>query len=197
MNLPAPQLWIVAGPNGAGKSTLVERYTNFLTRYNIAAINPDVIAGEIDPIDPTRAALSAGKEALRRQDAFLSEMRSFLVETTFSGKHELGLMRRASALGYKVNCVYIGVNSPKQLDFRVRERVSAGGHFVPSADIMRRYERSLKNLPKAITISDRVYILDNSLKNHRLILSIEKGRKKYASERIPQWCVNHLQDALG
>lgn len=183
------QLWVVAGPNGAGKSTVVQRHAEILNRYNVPVINPDDIAREIDPDDPARAALSAGKEALRRQEQFLSQSRSFLVETTLSGKRELEFMRRASASGYKVNLVYVGVESADISAFRVGERVRRGGHHVPETDVQRRYSRSLANLNEAVKSVDRVYVLDNSGKSLRLVLSIEEGRRKYISQNMPLWCL--------
>ncbi len=183
-----PQLWLIAGPNGAGKSTLVDRHAYFLLRYDVPVIDPDLIARQMDPGDPAHAALSAGREALRLQEAFLAAGRSFLLETTFSGKRELELIRRASASGYKVNCVYVGIGSPNQSIFRVRERVTRGGHRVPSADVARRYSRGLGNLAQVTTKVDRLYILDNSGRSHRLILSLENGRRKYVSKDLPGWC---------
>ena len=54
-----PQLWVVAGPNGAGKSTLTRRYLE----GRLPIVNPDVIAQELAPADPTRARvrLQAGR----------------------------------------------------------------------------------------------------------------------------------------
>jgi predicted ABC-type ATPase len=179
---------MVAGPNGAGKSTLVNRYTDLLKRNDVPVINPDVIAKDMEPFDPARAALGAGKEALRLQEAFLAEKRSFLVETTFSGKRELELMKRASVSGYKVNCVFVGIDSPDKSAFRVEQRAIRGGHSVPDADVARRYERGLENLAQVISKVDRLYLLDNSGRSHRLILSIENGRRKYISQDVPGWC---------
>jgi antirestriction protein ArdC/phage/plasmid primase-like uncharacterized protein/predicted ABC-type ATPase/proteasome lid subunit RPN8/RPN11/predicted RNA methylase len=184
----SPQLWVVAGPNGAGKSTVVQRYADILSRHSVPVINPDDIAREMDPDYPARAALSARKEALRRQEELLSRGRSFLVETTLSGKREVEFMRQAAASGYKVNLVYVGVESPDVSTFRV------GGHNVPKADIQRRYSRSLANLDEAVKSADRVYVLDNSKRSRRLVLSIEQGQRKHVSKNMPPWCKKVLME---
>jgi predicted ABC-type ATPase len=66
-----PQLWVVAGPNGTGKSTLTGRY--LVGRLPI--VNPDTIAQKLDPANPTRARVRvrAGREAIRRQEALLTQ----------------------------------------------------------------------------------------------------------------------------
>lgn len=40
--------------------------------------------------------------------------------------------------------------------------MARGGHDVPPQDVIRRFSRSLENLPKAVNLADRVTILDNS-----------------------------------
>ena len=111
----------------------------------------------------------AGRIALKQRSALLAERRSFVIETTLTGHSELHLMRAAKAQGYKVNLVYVKIASPEQSNSRVCTRVATGGHDVPEQDIFRRFARSLENLPKAIAISDRVRILDNVGRAHRLL----------------------------
>ena len=49
---------------------------------------------------------------------------------------------------------------------RVAARVARGGHDVPAQDVIRRYARSLENLPRAMQLADKVTILDNSFGNY-------------------------------
>ena len=180
-----PQLWVVAGPNGAGKSALTSRYL----AGRLPIVNPDVIAQELDPADPTRirVPLQAGREALRRQEVLLTQGVDFAVESTLSGKRELRLLRRARAAGYKVTLVYIGVNSPDVSLGRIAQRVTEGGHHVPTADVDRRYARSMAHLSTALRSVDRAYVLDNTGQRYRLLLSMEGGRVKRLSRRLPPW----------
>jgi predicted ABC-type ATPase len=42
-------------------------------------------------------------------------------------------------------------------------------------------------LSDAIDLADRAFVLDNSGENRRLLLSIERGRVKHLSNRLPHW----------
>ena len=87
--------WLLAGSNGAGKSTYapnlpVEKF-----------INPDDIARQLKPDAPEEAALSAGREALRRiLDSIKGKRASFAVETTLSGRFHLQAVRDAKRAGW-------------------------------------------------------------------------------------------------
>lgn len=193
-----PQLWVVAGPNGAGKSTLVSKSSKLLDKYNIPVINPDNVARSYSPENPNAegVALNAGREALRLQDHLLSAKTSFVIETTLSGNHELALMNQAKTTGYKVNLVYIGVNTPGVSRRRVRQRVQDGGHNIPPPDVERRYLRSMSNLSKAMQAADRFYILDNSEKRPKLMYSMERSREKHVASHTPDWIKKHCPELL-
>lgn len=182
-----PQIWIVAGPNGAGKSTLVNRFN----RDRIAFINPDVLFAA----NPEAGLIGAGRRALELQKRFLDERRDFLIETTFSGKRELGLMRSAARAGFKVNLVFVAVESALLSQGRVAVRVAEGGHHVPWEDIRRRRERTLANLPIGLDIADRAVLFDNSGEKHRLLLVKDKGRLRRVARSIPAWLTPHLPKA--
>ena len=175
---------MIAGPNGAGKSTLAIR---FGIDSRLPVINPDVIAKEMNPENPEASALQAGKEAIRRQRGYLANSQSFAVETTMSGKRELDLLRSAKDAGYKVNLVYCGVADPKDSLSRVSLRATMGGHNVPPADIIRRYERSMENLPEALKIADRTFVLDNSGAKHKLTMTMEHGVARFMTKDQPEW----------
>jgi predicted ABC-type ATPase len=113
-----PQIWIVAGPNGAGKTTVTDRW--FTPR--IPVVSPDTLAF-LQKLNP----LQAGRAAIQLQERLLADRSSFSIDTTFSGKRELVLMRRAAAIGYKVNLVFICLETPALCQARVLERVGSGG----------------------------------------------------------------------
>ncbi len=185
-----PQLWVVAGPNGSGKTTLTMRH---LKRFptNIPVVNPDEIAKEINPeqIDSPKVALQAGKQALRQQRYLLASRQSFLIETTFSGNHELRLIGKAQAQGYRVNLIYIALRDATRNISRVASRVAAGGHNIPTADIIRRYGRSLANAPKGMFNADRAFVVDNSRKRHQLLFTRKHGLIHFVTPEYlqPEW----------
>jgi predicted ABC-type ATPase len=98
-------------------------------------------------------------------------------------------MRAAKKAGYRIDLVFIGLAHPALGAERVAARVAKGGHHVPPADIARRYERSMENLPKALLLADWATILDNSnaLEPFRLIARIRSGRVTHLAGRRPEW----------
>ena len=173
-----PQLWIVAGPNGAGKTTVADRWL----APRIPVVSPDAIAAQ-ESVSPVQA----GKTAIREQEQLLATGTSFGVDTTFSGNRELVLMQRAADAGYKVNLVFVCVESLALCQARILERIESGGHAVPPEDVARRYGRSLNNLTAAFVLAERVFVLDNTGEKRRLLLSVERGRVKHLSSHLPTW----------
>ncbi|MBW8067788.1 MAG: AAA family ATPase [Ferrovum sp.] len=173
-----PQFWVVAGPNGAGKTTVADRWL----APRIPVVSPDSIAAShgLSPIQ-------AGKAAVREADRLLAAGENFAIDTTLAGNRELTLMKRAADAGYKVNLIFISVRSLELCQTRILERIDGGGHAVPPSDVARRYQRSLDHLAVAIDLADRVFVLDNTGKKRRLLFSIEHGRVKHLSNRLPAW----------
>ncbi len=182
------QLWVIAGPNGAGKSTLANRYIS----GRLPLVNPDIIAAR----NPTIGPLGAGKYAIEAQKRLLAQGKSFAWETTLSGKREVPFMHKAKAAGYKVNFVFIGLETPEFSIARIAARVASGGHHIETAEAKRRFERSMANVPAAIAAPGRVLIFDNSDKRRRLLLSPEYGNMKYRSKTPPDWAVKILWPEL-
>lgn len=96
-------------------------------------------------------------------------------------------MKEAKAAGYKVNLVFVCTDTPRISIGRIANRVADGGHYVPGADVVRRYQRSLSNLPEGLALADRAWILDNSRQRMRLVASIERGQVKSMINALPKW----------
>lgn len=152
-----PKLLCIFGPNGAGKSTFSRALA---IRENLLVIDPDKLAAEgLSPI-------AAGKAAARMARLFLQEGVSFARESTLTSHFDFVLMDEAKQRGYEVELVYIRLASSALALERIAARVARGGHDVPPQDVIRRFSRSLENLPKAVNLADRVTILDNSSGNY-------------------------------
>ncbi len=169
---------MIAGPNGSGKTTFTKKY--LLGRLDV--INPDEIAFN-DKVSP----LEAARSALGRQAQALSAMKSFAFETTLSGKHEIEILRRAGLNGFKVNLVFVSTGDLAMSLGRIALRVLDGGHNVPTADVVRRFRRSLENVPQAAALAERMLLVDNSRDRPRLLMSIENGRQKRIAMNVPVW----------
>ena len=78
------RIFIIAGPNGAGKTTFA---TEFLPNeaHCPTFINADLIAAELDPLQPDLAAIQAGRLMLKTIHDCVAKEESFAFETTLSG----------------------------------------------------------------------------------------------------------------
>lgn len=184
-----PQLWIIAGPNGAGKTTFTEEKI----KGRVPVVNPDEIASRLNPENINSVRVKAGREAIRLQKKLLESRADFAIETTFSGKREIDLVKKAQAEGYKVTLVYLGIENKNVTVGRIAERVAGGGHNIPTADALRRYDRSMKNIIPALEAVDRAFVLDNTHpQKARLLLTKEKGQLRNISENMPTWAQKAL-----
>jgi predicted ABC-type ATPase len=177
-------LTVIAGPNGAGKSTLT-RSVDFEGRDRL--LDPDAIARGMNPLNPPAAAIAAGREVLKRTAEYLNRGVSFAVETTLSSRNRVDLIRQAKSRGYEIHLVFVGLDSPDRCITRVRNRAARGGHFVPDADVRRRYARSVANAALALRLADTAKFYDNSADGHRLVLVANAGVVVWRSEVVPEW----------
>jgi predicted ABC-type ATPase len=179
-----PFLTVLAGPNGSGKSTLTGKL-RFEGRENL--LDPDAIAKRINPIDPARAAVAAGREAILRTREYVRTGTSFGIETTLSGGGYLDTMKAARERGFLVRLVYICIGNPEKNIQRVRARFAQGGHDVPDDDIRRRYKRSLGNLPAALRLASEAWLYDNAGDEPRVVLETREGVVVWRAEIEPEW----------
>ncbi|HSH38935.1 MAG TPA: AAA family ATPase [Chthoniobacterales bacterium] len=140
-----PTIYLIAGCNGAGKTTFALEY--LAQEANCRRfLNADEIARGLSPLDPTIAAMKAGRLLLAEIRSAIARKQTFGLETTLSGRTHIALLQRACERGYDIELHYLWLASPAEALERVRQRVRKGGHNVPAADVRRRYHRGLKNL---------------------------------------------------
>jgi predicted ABC-type ATPase len=108
------------------------------------------------------------------------------------------MLAEAADAGGKVHLWYVGLDSSERHIARVRQRVKAGGHDIPEADVRRRYETSRENLVWLMPKLASLYIYDNSIEADpasgraprlALVLHLEKGRIVAPSDlrSTPDW----------
>lgn len=137
-----PMMVVVGGPNGAGKTTFVNRY---LKERAIPYLGADKIAAELCPANPESVAFEAGREFVRQIDDAIKSRKSFIVESTLSGKSLAKKIDRARQSGYSTEMHFVFVESSARSRMRVASRVRSGGHHVPDADVLRRFSRTIIN----------------------------------------------------
>jgi predicted ABC-type ATPase len=140
-----PTCWIIAGPNGAGKTTFALEYLPQVAQCS-RFVNADLIAAGLSPLAPEREMLTASRLFLRELEGCIAQREDFAFETTLAGRSYRKLITRLRAEGWRVELIYLALPTMEMSKLRVAERVAHGGHNIPTADIERRFARSLANL---------------------------------------------------
>ena len=135
-------LYIIAGANGSGKTTFAKEFSE---KQNLEFINADEIAKELDKDNLTKYKIKAGKIFFQTLKYNLTLEKSFVIETTLSGKYLVKYIEEAKELNFRVVLVYLFLEEPTTNIERIKNRVFNGGHYVPDEDVIRRFYRS-KNL---------------------------------------------------
>jgi predicted ABC-type ATPase len=157
-----PRCVVIAGPNGAGKTTFAREYLPKVAGV-IQFVNADLIAQGLSPLDPPYAALAAGRLLLREINRLAVGGADFAFESTLSGltyAHQLRAWKRS---GYRIEIIYLRLQSPRLALSRVAARVHQGGHDVPRADVLRRLAHGWENFLQVYRpLADEWAIYDNS-----------------------------------
>jgi predicted ABC-type ATPase len=183
----SPQIVVIAGPNGAGKTSSAADLLRDTVGIEVF-VNADVIAQGLAGFRPELAAFEAGRIVLERIDELGRARADFAVESTLSGLTLARRLERLAAAGYVVHVVYLWLPSPDLAVARVRQRVEAGGHHVPEADVRRRFWRSLVNFDRVyrpLAASWRIY--DGSAHGLRPLIAYGSGRTQASSVDPAKW----------
>ena len=179
-----PVCHVVAGPNGSGKSTFALEYLPTFAG-SIEYVNPDMMAKGFSPVDISLSAMKAGRLTLMRIAELIASGDSFGFETTLSGRGHLKLLAEAKASGYAIHLYYLWMPERMMLPSRIRHRVLAGGHDVPTSDVLRRYERSIGNVQDYATLADVLYVFDASRLPQEMIYRRNGGEQEIDPRRVP------------
>ena len=165
-----PLLLIVAGSNGAGKSTFAVPYA---AARGLPFLNADELTRKYKELGESQALVKAAREFLATVDDYIARGESVCIETTLSGGYVHGVAARARAAGFRVELVYLFVESVEVAVSRVSTRVRKGGHHVPETDVRRRFARSLRNFDR----------LSGEVDGWRLFASANEGITLAAEKR--------------
>jgi predicted ABC-type ATPase len=157
-----PRCIVIAGPNGAGKTTFAREFLPRVAKV-IHFVNADLIAGGLSPLKPELAAIAAGRMVLREIDRLAADRANFAFETTLSGLTYARRMESWKQTGYRIEIVYLRLDSVELALRRIATRVLQGGHDVARRDVIRRYKRGLANFETVYRpMAESWAIYDNS-----------------------------------
>jgi len=163
-------LTVLAGPNGAGKSYFssffIEKGWITCQPVNIDALENFVDISRI-PHDPMRY-LKCLKEQVNKIfnelcDDAINNNRDFSYECNLR-MDQLYCINKFDKAGYKINLIYLYIDSIELSKNRVKIRINEGGHVVGDESIIENFRQGLKNLDDSVAESnwDHVYLVDNS-----------------------------------
>ena len=171
-----PNVYIIAGPNGAGKTTFAKEFLPSYVNCKIF-VNADQIAEGLAQFAPETVAIKAGRILLKELRNLADQNADFAFETTLSGKTYIPFFKILISKGYRIHIFFLWIPNVNLALARIRERVSKGGHNIPSQDVRRRFKKSLHNFVHFyLPLTDHWNLLDNSVIPPSLIAT-GKGNK--------------------
>ncbi len=146
-------------------------------------INVDDIAAEREISN-----IEAGKIALGRIKQLMNKGLNFTQETTLSGVKTFQTIGRARRRGYYIRLYYVGLETVEESIMRIRIRAENGGHFIPEADVVRRFNFRYSNLMRILPQCDEVHFYDNC-NGFVEVARIVEGQLFFRGALTPKWMV--------
>jgi predicted ABC-type ATPase len=126
-------------------------------------LNADMIAAELSPQQPERAAMRAARFMLQRIREEVTEGENFAFETTLANRSYAHSIRDWQAAGYHVALWFLALPSAEAAIARVAQRVLQGGHNIPEEVVRRRFVAGRANFESIYSeLVDAWVLYDNS-----------------------------------
>jgi predicted ABC-type ATPase len=175
----AKTIYIIAGPNGAGKTTFARQYLPVEAQC-LAFINADLIAAGLEPFEPERAAVRAGRLMLELIDQHVERDESFAFETTLAAMTIAKSIPMWRVRGYAVILHFLALPTVERALDRVARRVRQGGHAVGDDVVRRRFIAGLRNFEQIYkALVDQWVLLDNSGPEPKIVHTNPKHQNRF------------------
>jgi predicted ABC-type ATPase len=108
----------------------------------------------------------------------------------------LDFVANAKARGYDIILVYFHLAKAELNEARVYQRVTEGGHPVPSDKIRSRIPRTLKHVNTVLPLVSHARLLDNSYRSDpfQQVACVKWGKREWIKEPLPDWAEEILKD---
>lgn len=177
---------IIGGVDGTGKTSLVG---------SLKAERTDL--GVIVDSDKITAALGGDeyegeKATIAKVEHCLENGVSFTQETTLAGGYAKKVARRAKEEGYYIRLYYVGLDTLQESLQRVCNRVSKGGHDIPTKDVERRYAGRFASLAGVLPYCNEAKFFDND-NGFVLVAEYRNGEIFAVGDYKPAWLLELMQ----
>ena len=200
-----PNLYIIAGHNGAGKSTFGRKLLPNQAQ-NLFIFDGDVIY--LQKLKKASLTISVHKYAVQQADEdtveefsqlskeAINTQADFAYEGHFSNESSWGTIQLFTEKGYIINMIFLGLESLKLSEKRVKDRVQENGFLVPSYAIHHNYFGNLRLLNQNFEMIDNLSIWDTSSGIPEILLVISNHQKEYVASSLPNWFTELLPSLI-
>ncbi|MCE7070190.1 zeta toxin family protein [Dyadobacter sp. CY327] len=200
-----PELFVITGPNGAGKSSNANILNLKLT--NLPVFDGDKLFYQL--LDKHYKMTKVAKYARELADEDLQNIfeeqvnnaitgyKDYAYEGHFSTESSWKTIRRFQQAGYKINMIFLALESVNISLQRVAVRVSQGGHHVAPAHIYENFYGNIKFLDQNLSLINKLTFIDNSSMNAVHILTLENWEISFIRKtRLPKWMQHNMPELM-
>lgn len=177
---------IVAGVNGVGKSSLTGA---------LKAEKKDLgIIIDVDKLTESYGGdrIAGGRDAITTINKLIEQGICLTQETTLSGVRTLKTIKTAREQGYFIRLYYVGLNTAQESLSRIENRVSKGGHNIPTSDVTRRFAARFDDLLAVLPFCDEATLFDND-NGFVEVAEYSNGELLPKGSYTPQWLTELLK----
>ena len=193
-----PIMYVVAGPSGSGKTSAFPGSQFGCDFFNADDYAAHLNSGSYVGIPKSIRAIVGPIYEKFIQD-HIAAGRDFATETTLRSTIVFDQMKQARAVGFKVEFVYVCVESLSKAIDRVANRADLGGHSGSEDTVCDIRSKSLGNLPRVLDelgkTVDLLDLYDNSAHKTtpKLVASFLDREITFLETELPAW----MDEALG